>query len=138
MRLPAHASRPTTPGFTLIELLVVLIVMGISLVLVVPAIVPPARAPANDLQDIIDATRREAIRRAESLTLSIESDGRWLVEQAAGADARLGEGAVSRPPAVALHVRITPLGACLPAEEAAATQALDPASCRILTMDAGR
>ena len=131
MRLPAHASRPTEPGFTLIELLVVLIVMGISLVLVVPAIIPPARTPANDLQSIVDATRRAAVRRAESLTLTIGSDGRWLVQHAGDA-ARLEEGAMPESPGVSLHVRITPLGACFPADEAAVATALDPASCRIL------
>jgi prepilin-type N-terminal cleavage/methylation domain-containing protein len=142
--MPLRPSRPGSGGargasrrrgYTLVEVVVVLVLLGLAIALVAPSLVPPRATPDDAVQQVIDAARRLAVRRASAVTLSLDAEGRWVVDEAglAGAPPLLA-GALARPPASALRLHISPLGACLrdPAPAAAAAPPdLDPVRCRL-------
>src|SRR5262245_49899728 len=104
--------RRSPSGFTLLEILIVLVIIGLALGLASRAFLPPRRAPLADAQAAVEAARRVAVRRAEAVILTFESDGRWTVEDGARRG-RLLEGTFGKLPDVTpLVLHISPLGAC--------------------------
>ncbi len=141
MPRPGHARpraaltiRPGAPGFTLIETLVVLVVLGLTFGLVTPALLAPTGPdPDNGLESVLDAARRRAVQRAQPLLFIVNTDGVWRLHEGAGTWAPpLEEGRLPSPPPAPLRVRVSALGACLPAADRADGVRLDPVRCRVL------
>jgi prepilin-type N-terminal cleavage/methylation domain-containing protein len=150
-------TRRCPSGLTLLEILVVLVILGLALGLAAPSFLPSRHDPLDDAQAAVDAARRAAVRRAEAVVLTFESDGHWIVEDGIRGE-RLLEGTLgklrqgeegksgsvtssssvvtSRLPDVApLVLHVSPLGACtldtvVPAESALT---IDPLRCRLNT-----
>jgi prepilin-type N-terminal cleavage/methylation domain-containing protein len=127
-------ARPGSHGLTLLEMVVVLVLLGIALSLSVPSLVP-SRAGADDpLQRVLDTARRTAVRRAETLSVGIEANGRWSIEASDSDDPEtVLSGQLERTPAPALRVLVSPLGACWiePRTPIDPALGLDPVRCRL-------
>ncbi len=67
-------------GFTLIELLVVLVLMGLAVGLVAPALQPPHVAATPPLAPLLLAGRTQAIARGESTVLQVSAAGEWRLD----------------------------------------------------------
>ncbi len=111
-------------GLTLIEVVVVLVVLGLAAALVAPAVRTNAE-PDEGLAAVRAAAREAAVRRAESLVLSVDERGAWRIvatrDTAAIASGRVSDGTKQ------LRVRVSPLGACF--YEGVGTGSLDAISC---------
>ncbi|MCI0433735.1 MAG: prepilin-type N-terminal cleavage/methylation domain-containing protein [Gemmatimonadetes bacterium] len=130
MRIPLHTVPQRASGFTLVELLVVLIIIALALGLAAPALLSPPVTSASGVQRVVDRGRRAAVRRAGPLVLTIETDGRWrLATPGTETNGVLESGTLADPPTDRIRVRLTPLGACMPADERAVTT-LDAVRCR--------
>ena len=103
-------------GYTLIEVLVVLLLLGLTMSLVIPALGTPFRhEPA--LTDLAQTARDLAIVRADIVLLHIEPTGEWRLEPAAkpGAttpEAILQRGRIAPIAKMSLTLRIAPEGSC--------------------------
>lgn len=97
-------------GFTLLEVAVTLVLIGLAAALIAPSVFREASsAPA--LGRVLAQAREVAVRRAQSLAFGADEQGNWkltTVDDTTTIGAGRFEG-----PAVALRLRITPLGACL-------------------------
>ncbi|MEX2282457.1 MAG: prepilin-type N-terminal cleavage/methylation domain-containing protein [Gemmatimonadota bacterium] len=124
------AQAPARPaGFTLLEILVVLILIGIGFTLAIPAFIRPRRDAEHGVQHVIDSARRMAVRRAETLTVSIQPSGTWAVDNG-DRDTEPATGTVESDFTSVVRVRISALGACtLDSIEPGVT--VDAVSCRI-------
>jgi hypothetical protein len=123
----------------------VLVILGLALGLAAPAFLPPRNSPLDDAQAAIDAARRAAVRRAEAVTLTFESDGRWLVQDGARRERLLAgslrhEAATSTsevasplPGFLPVILHVSPLGACTVESVAGRETAahIDPLRCRL-------
>jgi prepilin-type N-terminal cleavage/methylation domain-containing protein len=99
-------------AFTLVEILVVLVLLGIAAAIVAPALIPPAR-PEATIATVLDATRRVAIRRAESVTVRVATTGAWQVTgDASPAAGTLLAGTLGSPIPASVIVHVSPLGIC--------------------------
>src|SRR5688500_10358674 len=78
--------RASVRGFTLVELLVVVVLMGLAVALVAPALIP-ARPDESALSAVVRSARDAAARRQEVLYLRIDRVGNWLLEGAASPSA---------------------------------------------------
>ena len=124
-------ARPDSGGLTLLEMVVALVLLGVVLALSVPALVPPRVGSADPLQQLLDTARRTAIRRAESLSLAVDADGRWVIASAdPSAPETVRSGRLDRSPVAALRVTISPLGACATDGGARAAPVIEPVRCR--------
>ena len=127
-RLPPPRRRR---GFTLLELLVVLVLLGLGAFLVMPVLRLPGPGRTDD--GAIERARATAIRRGESVRLSIAADGIWSVRATADTGGTIllsGAGADASGSGQPQSIVITALGACLPERGAAAgALAWDPARC---------
>jgi prepilin-type N-terminal cleavage/methylation domain-containing protein len=128
-RLPPPRRRRA--AFTLLELLVVLVLLGLSAAFVIPTLRLPA--PASDAVTPLERARATAVRRGESVRLTVEATGAWSVRATADTlDTILlsGTGTADRVHAVV----ISALGVCLPEGAAPAdTRAWDPVRCAAAT-----
>jgi prepilin-type N-terminal cleavage/methylation domain-containing protein len=116
-------------GFTLLEILVVLILVGIGFTLAIPAFIRPRLDSEYGVQRVIDSARRMAVRRAETLTVSIEPSGVWAVDNG-DRTTEPATGTVESDFSSVVRVRISALGACtLDSVEPGVT--VDAVSCRI-------
>ncbi len=113
---------------TLIEIVVVLVVLGVTLALVAPTVVSRPPSPETALQEVVESARRLALRRAETLTLSLETGGRWVLE---GRGDRLETGVVEGSGTGPLRLHISPLGACTLDAGAGESLLVDPVRCRL-------
>ena len=102
--------RYRSSGFTLLEILVTLIVLGLAAALVAPAFHADA-TPDDDLRAVLAGARETAVRRSQTLVLSVDPRGTWKMAAAHDsttiASGQLGDGTGN------LRIRVTPLGACL-------------------------
>ena len=123
------------PGFTLLETIVVLLVIGIAFTLAAPAF-PNRTTETDPLERVLELTRRTAVHRAETLTLSVAADGQWRIDDAASTRvAPLGAGTLPSYRGEMFIVKASPLGACT-VETAASPLRLDPVRCRVQQGDA--
>ena len=128
---------PGRRGLTLLELVVVLVLLGLALALSIPALVSPAGGAVDPLQAVVEGARRQAVRRAESLSLVVRPDGGWvlLAGERQAHETLLSGRLEGIPPTAVLRVRISPLGACWPEPDGAqdgagGRAAFDPVRCR--------
>lgn len=56
-----------------------LVLLGLSAVLVLPALLPPSPATVNPLATVVSTARHLAVRRGEPVRLRIAADGAWAV-----------------------------------------------------------
>lgn len=126
----SHRTR-TRSAFTLIELVVVLAMTGLALAIVAPSLVIRPLGPDEQIQQVINAARRNAARRAQTLTLEVKADGAWGLSSATE-NASLNSGKLDSPVARAFRVRISPLGMCAPENDSVSAESvpLDPLECR--------
>jgi prepilin-type N-terminal cleavage/methylation domain-containing protein len=127
--------RGSARGFTLIELLVVVVLMGLAVALVAPALIP-GRPDESALSSVVRSARDAAARRQEVLYLRIDRAGNWLLEGAASPSA--GVLASGRVEGVAgpMTLVLSPVGTCgfdVRSLAAAPTISLDPLTCEIGT-----
>src|SRR5215207_6982995 len=97
-------------GFTLLEILVTLIVLGLGAALVVPVFRADA-PPDDDLRAVLAGARETAVRRAQTLVLSVDQRGAWRI--AAAHDSTTVARGQLRDGTSNLQIRVNPLGACL-------------------------
>ena len=97
-------------GFTLLEILVTLIVLGLAAALVVP-VFRAETPPDDDLRAVLTGARETAVRRAQTLVLSVDHRGAWTIvparDSTAVASGQFRDGSAD------LRIRVNPLGACL-------------------------
>lgn len=133
-------------GVTLLELLIVLTLIGVTTALVLPVFGGRPGDEAGHEQDVarvLSTGRREAIRRAQTLRLTVAEQGAWTLRgvrdgvvidsgrlEVANA---VSETAIAAdvPVDVTIDVTIDAMGGCLPAGRASAAPArsFDPLSC---------
>lgn len=100
-------------GFTLLELIVVLIVMGVAVGLVAPALVSPRDADIPQLIQLIRSARETAARRGETMFLGLSSSGEWRIDGANSAiDGPVGTGRIAEYTGSAGTLIVSPLGSC--------------------------
>jgi prepilin-type N-terminal cleavage/methylation domain-containing protein len=97
-------------GLTLLEILITLIVLGLAAALVVP-VFRADTLPDDDLRAVLAGARETAVRRAQTLVLSVNQRGTWKIAAAHDsttiASGQFGDGTGD------LRIRVNPLGACL-------------------------
>ncbi|MBM4184965.1 MAG: prepilin-type N-terminal cleavage/methylation domain-containing protein [Gemmatimonadetes bacterium] len=131
LRREEDTAEPPNRGLTLLELLVVLVLLGLAISLAAPSFLAPGGPPDDDVQRVIDVARRTAVRRAQAVTLAIESDGRWVIEGSSGLDSgRLLTGTVTWTQQSPVRLDISPLGACL-LYARTSSLTIDPVRCRL-------
>lgn len=127
--------RRAPPGFTLIEIVVVLALLLLMSGLVAPSILSRPDLDENAVQRVIDEARRGAVRRAASLTLEFEPDGRWVAGSGSlGGGPGLSGGTLEWRPPIPFRLHISPLGACtleIPAGQPDPSLTLDLFRCRL-------
>jgi prepilin-type N-terminal cleavage/methylation domain-containing protein len=127
---------PGRGGFTLLEVLVVLIVMGIAVALVAPALLP-RKQTQSALDSLIPTAREAAARRGEIVYLRVAESGQWRLEGAASSSAApLASGRVDPFRGLPLTIIVSPVGSCafdLQSTAAARVVRLDPLTCRVDT-----
>jgi prepilin-type N-terminal cleavage/methylation domain-containing protein len=121
-------------GFTLVEILVVLVLIGLMVGLVAPAVIPPRadEDPTYRLRQLVRSSSAAAVKRGEIVRLTLRPTGDWEVL-----------GMASAPPdAIAagrldisgsgMTLLFSPLGTCSPdfvSEKATAAFGFDPLIC---------
>jgi prepilin-type N-terminal cleavage/methylation domain-containing protein len=128
-------------GFTLLEVMVVLVLIGLASALVAPSLLSPQRRTDDAVARLIDSARRAAVQRAGPVTLSIATNGSWVLE-ADGVEPR--RGTVNWPHLDPVRIHVSALGACTlgstPASDRATAQdynragpslAIDAVQCRL-------
>ncbi len=128
-------SRAATSGLTLIEVVIVIAILAIAAAIVFPNVFPQD-APATALSEaqLIDQAKAFAVARGEPLRLSIQHDGAWeIVSEAAPGSGALASGHLAEAPAFTIDLRVTELGACLPARDGRRVEgpAIDAVSCTV-------
>ena len=120
-----HAQFRTVSGFTLLEIVVTLVLLGLAAAMVAPAFRRDS-SPEGDTRTVIAGARESAVRRAQTLILSVDDRGAWRLTPV-GDTTSLGAGVlpVTGEP---LTLRISPLGACFH-EEASFAKGWDAIAC---------
>jgi prepilin-type N-terminal cleavage/methylation domain-containing protein len=116
-------------AFTLVEMVVVLVVLGLALAVVGPAMMLPQRHP--DADRVIELSRAIAIRRAEHVEVAIDSTGRWAVRAPRSADNAIQSGQIASSDARALKIDISPLGLCSMDDQSTRALSIDAFSCSV-------
>lgn len=118
-------SPPSRSGFTLLEVMVTLVLLVVATALVTPVLIAPSSgSPSFD--EVALSARSLAVRRAEPLTLQVDSAGRWAVHPSEGPVVSQGVGLAA---VAGTRMTLTPFGACIVRE--------GPASL-VASWDAGR
>lgn len=124
-------------GLTLLELLVVLAILAITTAVVPLAWRPSRPTSGSALDALIQAARRDAIRRGEELRLRVDADGAWVLAARDGT-VILETGRIASPTA-AVSLRVDALGTCRPGASgtAVAGASFDMLACRYLSSATG-
>jgi len=121
-------------GYTLIELLVVLLLMGLAVALVLPALRPPRR-DESQLNSLLGQARAAAAARGERIYLRIAPTGEWRMEGGGSPlEGDVGRGRIESSVTGPVTFILSPLGSCaLDARSAASAPGLrlDPLVCNI-------
>jgi Tfp pilus assembly protein FimT len=122
---------------TLLELLVVLAILAITTAVVPLAWRPSRPTSGSALDALIQAARRDAIRRGEELRLRVDADGAWVLAARDGT-VILETGRIASPTA-AVSLRVDALGTCRPGASgtAVAGASFDMLACRYLSSATG-
>lgn len=123
---------PRASGFTLIELLVVLLLLALGAALAAPAFVRSGAPAGGSLDATLHAARANAVRRAETLHLSVSATGHWRLDAPSDTAAPLATGVARGYSGPAVTLAFSPLGTCgLAAASIPARPALpvDPLTC---------
>lgn len=121
-------------GFTLIELLVVLVLVGLTVGLVAPALQPPQVAETPPLAPLLLAGRTQAIARGESTVLQVNAAGEWRLDGRASVDSSpLASGTLAPAPGAPFSMTFSPLGTCALDIRSGAAESLsvDPLTCEL-------
>lgn len=121
-------------GFTLVELLVVLVLMGLAVGLVAPALQAPRSAAEPLVAPLLRAGRTAAIARGEPTVLVVNAAGQWRVDGRGASESEpLASGSLSQASPAPFSVSFSPLGTCAPdlRSGAAESLALDPLTCEL-------
>jgi len=128
--MASHRPRGCRSGVTLLELLVVLVLLGLAAAVILPSIRFPSRTGEGAP---IARARAVAVRRGESVRLTVGETGVWSVvatADTAGVILLAGPGDRPSGPGAARSVVISALGLCMPEGPAAVgTPPWDPARC---------
>jgi prepilin-type N-terminal cleavage/methylation domain-containing protein len=118
-------------GVTLLELMVVLALMGLVLAIAAPAFITPRSNPSGGLPDVVATARRAAILRAEPVTLAIDSTGTWEIDGDATRNAPPIATGTLTGSGMALRVRVSPMGTCIPDGPVARSGEWNALDCRL-------
>ncbi|MEJ2546459.1 MAG: prepilin-type N-terminal cleavage/methylation domain-containing protein [Gemmatimonadota bacterium] len=132
---PVRADLRKPAGMTLIELLVVLVLLGLGGALILPAILP-SRPSEFPVAELLDDTRRVAMRRGEIVRLTVRPDGGWTIGSMNSLHAEpIATGRLAEPVGSSFTILISPLGTCgLDAVSSAAVSLpVDPLTCEVRT-----
>ncbi len=109
----------------------VLVLLGLAAAFVLPTLRLPASSPGA--ASALERARTAAIRRGESVRLSVAATGEWTVSATADTTGTIllsGTGADATGAGVAHSMVISALGSCLPeGRVASGTLAWDPTRC---------
>ena len=123
-------------GFTLVEVVVVLVVMGLMVGLVAPAVIP-RREPDERVSHApaVRFAREAAVRRGEIVYLRVDAYGAWRVDGASSSeDGALASGRIDRYSRAAATLVASPTGSCafdVRSARAAEALELDPLTCEL-------
>jgi prepilin-type N-terminal cleavage/methylation domain-containing protein len=114
-------------GFTLLEVVVTLLLLGLAAALVATAFRgdPP---PRDEFDTVLAQARELAVRRAQSLTLEIDAQGRWKLTPS-GDSSSISAGTIRPSIEAPLKVTISPFGTCL--SEPVIPPGWDALACRV-------
>lgn len=121
-------------GFTLVELVVVLVLMGLAVGLVAPALRPPQPAAESAVAPLLRTGRTAAVARGEPMVLKMNGAGSWRLDARGTGDGDpVASGIVSPPPAAAFSIDFSPLGTCAADVRSGSAEslALEPLTCEI-------
>jgi prepilin-type N-terminal cleavage/methylation domain-containing protein len=129
---PSSRSSPDRRGLTLVELIVVLGVLGLLAAFAMPAL-PVRQARAATFAEAIDAARRSAIVRAQTLELDVLPGGAWSLHPLAPDDSiGILRGQLDGQSLQRMVLRFTALGGCIPQTPMPDEYRLvDAAGCRV-------
>lgn len=124
-------------GFTLVEILVVIVVLGLVVGVVAPAVLPPRRDEVDaDLARLIRSARAAAAARQETLFVRLAPSGDWRIE---GADTDgagdVAAGTLRAYAGPAGTIIVSPVGTCafdVQSTAGAAAIPLDPMTCEVV------
>lgn len=125
---------PVLRGFTLIELLVVLVLLGLAVGLVAPALQPPRPNEEPLIAPLLRAGRAAAVARGEPTVLHVDASGQWRVDGVGSRGSQpLTSGTLSAPVPRAFSITFSPLGTCAPDIRSGASEALpvDRLTCEL-------
>ena len=120
-------------GFTLVEMLVVLILMGIAVAVVAPALLPPGPPDTVSLEEPLRVARRLALTRGETVYLDLVATGEWTVVGGSSLDEGvLARGRVDSYQGPVATLVASPLGTCsydIYSVAGGGAAPIDPLSC---------
>ena len=123
-------------GFTLVELVVVLFLLALATAIVGPAFLPRDGGASAGIAAVAAEARRIAVRRGETVYLSVAPGGEWVVES----EDALGDGPITGgrldvdAGRAGFTLVFSPLGSCgfdLRSIDAARTLEVDGLSCEV-------
>jgi Tfp pilus assembly protein FimT len=114
--------------------MIVIAILAIIAAIVYPNVFPAKEGPKAATESaLIEQTKALAIARAEPLRLSVERDGAWEIASETTSSAVLASGRLPEAPSEGFALRVTELGACLPADTDRRVEGrvIDAVSCTV-------